>query len=260
VSVKGLPFSQRGAVLVEVAGMQVGGNNPAPIASIDLIARIPILPHTFIDADLPIGFGAVGNPMVGVHHVFHPTEPFWITLGGAFGFPLINAQGFENFAFANGLWDAERFILDNVPFALRFGMEWHVGIAEFRLDLHPVWGISHVRSSDTNQFGGVTSPSQPDFYAFQHALEIQIGHAIGGGIRYQGVVVATNNEGIIKPSLDNTAAPDGDRYQGVLEPFFRLYRDPVFFRFGLQMPVDKPLGAPFSSAWGIKGTLGYSLD
>jgi hypothetical protein len=224
-----------------------------PLAAFDLVARIPVLPHTFIDADVPIGVFGLGNPMVGMHHVFRPADPFWITLGGAFGFPLVNNASFESFAFANGLWDAERFMAQTVPFAIRFGLEGHAGILELRAELDPVWGVS-------------ISSSQAHYFAFQHAFEIQIGHAVGGGLRYQGVAVGTKNDDIVgvngmtSPFLGATTTSNEDHYQGVLEPFFRLYHDPIFLRLGLQMPIDKPLGPPFASGWGFKGTVGFSVD
>jgi hypothetical protein len=225
------------------------GNNSSgpPMCAIDIVARIPVQPTTFVDLDLPIGFGALGNPMMGAHHVFRPADPFWITLGGAFGFPLINTSGFENFAFANGLWDAERFIHQNVPFALRFGLEGHAGLVELRAQLDPVWGVS------------ITS-AQDHFFAFQHAVEIQIGHAIGGGLRYQGVLVGTNNPEIVDTAVQTGPAPSANHYQGTLEPFFKLFHDPIFLRIGLLMPVNAPLGPPFSHGWGARGTIGWSLD
>ena len=251
VTAKGLPYYQRGAVLVEVAGMlqsQSQFANSPPLTSFDIVAHIPVLPTTFVDLDLPFGFGAIGNPMMGAHHVFRPDDHFWITLGGAFGFPLMNGQSLGIFAFANGLWDAERFVHHNVPFALRLGLEGHVGIAELRAELDPVWGASVSDSAD-------------HFFAFQHAVEIQIGHTIAGGLRYQGVLVATDNPELVDTGTpDMTGFPTTDRYQGVLEPFFKLYHDPVFMRVGLLLPVDAPLGPPFKQGWGVRGTIGWSLD
>jgi len=258
---KGLPYYERGAVLVEAAGMVEAepqnsffnsGSSTTPIASIDVVARIPVLPTTFVDLDLPIGFGALGNPMVGMHHVFRPTDPFWITVGGAFGFPVVQNPNFTTFAMANGLWDAQRFIDHLVPFSVRFALEGHTGIAELRAELDPVWGVSFA--DQTNHF-----------VAFQHAVEIQLGHTIGGGLRYQGVATATTNPGISGFSSNEvtpqgTLIPNTDHYQGMFEPFFKLYHDPIFMRLGLMLPVDAPLGPPFTQGWGVRGTLGWSLD
>jgi len=46
----------------------------------------------------------------------------------------------------------------------------------------------------------------------------------------------------------------------VLEPFFKVYHDPIFMRLGLMLPVDAPLGPPLKQGWGVRGTLGWSLD
>jgi hypothetical protein len=255
VTKKGLPLAQRGGVFAELAGMadaqtKVGSRTvPSKYGAIDLIARVPVADGTFIDADLPIGFGTLGNPMVGAHHVFRPADRFWINLGGAFGFPLINTPNdYDNFAFANALWDAQRFRYANVPFAFRFGLEGHASIVEIRAELDPVWGVSH-------------KDDQAHYFAFQHALEIQLGHEIGGGLRYQGVVIATETSEFI--GIDNTpfgGTDDRHRYQPVLEPFFRLYKDPIFLRLGFMMPLGGPLGLPFASSWGIRAATGFNLD
>ncbi len=182
---------------------------------------------------MSVGLGAVGNPMVGAHHVFRPIDPVWITLGGAFGFPLIHQQSFQQFAFANGLWDAERFMQDSVPFAVRFAVEGHTSFVELRAELAPVWGISF-------------NSNLPHFFAWQHAAEVQLGHAIGGGLRYQGVTVGTNQFNA--------------HYQPLVEAFFRLYHDPAFFRMGLLMPLADPLGTAFKQTWGFRATTGIDLD
>jgi hypothetical protein len=259
VTVNGLPFYERGAVLVEAAGMveaepqnaSFSSNNTTPIASVDVVARIPVQPTTFVDLDLPIGFGALGNPMFGMHHVFRPTDAFWITFGGAFGFPVVQNPSFTTFAEANGLWDAERFLDHAVPCSMRFALEGHSGIAELRAELDPVWAVSFADSPD-------------HFFAFQHAVEIQLGHTVGGGLRYQGVATATTNPGISSFGTTFNAGGVGelntDHYQGMFEPFFKLYHDPIFMRLGLMLPVDAPLGPPFKQGWGVRGTLGWSLD
>jgi hypothetical protein len=92
------------------------------------------------------------------------------------------------------------------------------------------------------------------FFAFQHAVEVQVGHAIGGGLRYQGVLIATNNDTL------GTSGPNADHYQGCFELFFRLYHNPLFFRLGLLLPVDPPLGHAFDKSWGVRSSFGFNLD
>jgi hypothetical protein len=258
-------MAQRGGIVADVSGLltsQQNGNGGTPNAVVDLVVRIPIAEHTFVDADLPLGFGALGNPMVGVHHVFRPADRLWLTLGGAFGFPLINNAGLEAFAAANAFWDAERFMAYKMPFAIRLGLEGHAGLFEFRVQGDPVWGLSIASCPPPGPFGGGGCNDSRDvhFAAFQHAFEVQVGHEIGGGVRYQGVATGTNTPSIVGVDSTNFGGSGPQRYQGSLEPFFRLYRDPVFFRLGLLMPLNNPLGAPFDHTWGVRATVGYSLD
>ena len=250
VTAKGLPFSQRGGLIVDVAAMRIANAN-APIAAIDVIARIPIADGTFFDAILPIGFGAVGNPMVGVHHVFRPADRVWLNLGGAFGVPLINASGFQGFQAARAFWDMQEFSPFTVPFVLRFGVEAHSSLFELRAQLEPAWGIS---VQPKNQFGGGGGGNH--LVTVQHAFEVQVGHAIGAGLRYQGVAVPTDT------LQSNNASGNGfDRYQAAAELFFRLYHDPIFARLGLVLPINDPLGAPLGArSWGVRTQMGFNLD
>ena len=98
------------------------------------------------------------------------------------------------------------------------------------------------------------------FFAVQHALEIQAGHEIGGGLRYQGVAIPTDNPGVVGTDNTNFGGSGTDHYQGALEPFFRLYHDPAFFRLGLLLPLNDPLGLPFDHTWGVRSTIGFSID
>lgn len=240
MSAKGLPFALRGGLVVDVAAMRLADNNN-PSAAIDIKAHIPVGDRTFLDAVLPIGFGVLGNPMVGAHHVFRPSDRLWISLGGAVGVPLVNSRGFEIFQVARSFWDMQEFASYTMPFAARLGIEGHVSIVELRAQLEPVWGIS-VKDREDHLF------------ALQHAVEIQIGHVIGGGLRYQGTVVATE-------ALDPISRGE-DHYQGAFELFFRIQRDPLFARLGFTLPLDMPLGDYDGDgrSWGVRGQLGFNLD
>jgi len=238
-----------------------GSTSGVSVGAIDLVARVPILPRTFLDADVPVGFtansggsaGVVGNVMVGAHHVFRPTDRLWFNLGGAFGFPLLKLANVESLAVAKGFWDLEQFGDQLVPFAVRAGMEAHAGVFEFRVEVDPVFGISII---GPQQFTGISGADGHDLFALLHAVEIQAGHEIGGGLRYQGVLIATDNAGFGTAS----GSPGTNHYQGVFEPFFRVYHGPIFFRLGLFLPVDTPLGAAFNKSWGVRLATGFSFD
>jgi hypothetical protein len=259
-------------VLVEAAGLltttaggtAVGVLQGKPNAAFDLVAHIPVLDHTFVDADIPVGYyGLIGNPMVGMHHVLRPLPRLWVSLGGAFGFPLINNTAAETFAQATAWWDAERFLAFKMPFAARLGIEGHAGLVEIRAQLEPVWSVSIASCAATIAVNpqGCTDGRDNHFFAFQHAVEIQVGHAIGGGLRYQGVLVGTDTVSLVGSDQSAFGGTNTiDRYQGTLEPFLRFYRDPGFFRVGLLLPLDKPLGAPFDHAWGVRAAAGFNLD
>lgn len=248
ITAKGLPLSQRGGILADVSALRISRAN-APIAAIGLVARIPIADRTFFDAVLPLGFGAVGNPMVGVHHVFRPGDRTWLNLGGAFGVPLINASGFQGFQAARAFWDMQEFSPYTVPFVLRFGVETHSSLFELRAQLEPAWGIS---VQPANQFGGGGGGNH--LFAIQHAVEVQVGHAIGAGLRYQAVAVLTD-------TLTSNTSNSFDHYQAAAELFFRLYHDPIFTRLGLLLPINDPLGnAGGARSWGVHAQIGFNLD
>jgi hypothetical protein len=91
----------------------------------------------------------------------------------------------------------------------------------------------------------------------QHALELQIGHAIGGGIRYQGVGFGTDTLG----DTFGNGFGSADKYQGTMEMFFRLYRDPIFTRVGFMLPLDTPIGTTNDKRnWGVRAQVGFTLD
>ena len=236
VSAKGLPFSQRGGLTLDAAAM-LGTRSPVPLTVMDVLARIPVADRTQLDLVAPIAFGAMGNPMIGARHVFRVHDQVWISLGGHFGLPLVDGKGLVGFSAARGYWDSQAFARQTVPFAVRTGLEYVEGIASLRVQLEPVFGIAIDHNVE-------------HLFAIQHAVELQLGHVIGGGLRYQGVGMVT----------EGFSGSKDDRYQATLEPFLRLQRDPIFARLGVMMPLDKPLGAPFENGWGARVVVGYSLD
>ena len=131
----------------------------------------------------------------------------------------------------------QEYVVETVPFALRAGMEYHTSIVELRAELDPNFGVS-INKGESHHF------------AFQHAFEAQFGHKIGGGLRYQGVAFGTRTN-----PLDRN-----DHYQGAFEPFLIVNKNPLFFRLGILLPVDKDLGKPFDRSWGMRATTGWTFD
>jgi hypothetical protein len=79
---------------------------------------------------------------------------------------------------------------------------------------------------------------------FQHGTDIQVGHTLGAGLRFQGVA---------QSAFD-------DAYQVALEPFFVIERELAFLRLGIMMPLDEYLGPPFMRAWGLRLATGIRLE
>jgi hypothetical protein len=236
ISAQGLPLAQRGGIRVDVAGLLLARSD-FPLTTTSIVAEIPITSRLMLDARLPLGAFALGNAMVGMHYVGRASEKFWVTGGGAFGFPMVHNAGLSMMAAARALWDPQEFFFKAVPFVARFGLEGHASIVEVRGQLDAGFGIPIERGEGAH-------------VVIQHALEIQLGHEIGGGVRYQGVAFATRSN----PTRES------DRFQAALEPFFALRRELVSLRLGLLMPLDGELGPPFKSGWGFRGSVGMNLD
>ncbi|MEO7332085.1 MAG: hypothetical protein ABI193_26150 [Minicystis sp.] len=237
VTAKGLPYSQRGGLFFDAAGLLVAKSSSSPISALELRVSIPVSDRTFVEGFVPFVFGALGNPMLGVRHVFRPGKQLWINLHGALGFPLVNTRNFDQFSAAKGLWDIQEYAVTTLPFALGSALEYHTGIVELRAEIDPNFGVSIAKG-------------QSHLFVLQHAFEAQFGHSIGGGLRYQGVAFGTASN-----PLD-----DGDHYQGAFEPFFVIRKNPLFFRLGILLPLDKELGKPFDRSWGMRATTGWSFE
>ena len=237
VSANGLPFAMRGGVTLGVSALRLGTTTPVP-TTLDFAAHIPVAPHTFVDAKLPLATATLGNPTLGVHHVLDLADRVWLSLGGEFGLPLINGtRGYDTFRAARVFWDAQDFATSTMPFGLRAALEAHFSLVELRVQAEPVWGIA-------------TKSALTHYFAFQHAVEAQVGHAFGAGVRYQGVVLGTD-----------TFRTD-DRYQGAVELFFRAVHGPLFARVGVVLPLDTPLSGSTADVqyWGVRAQTGFQFD
>lgn len=236
-SSKGLPYDLRPGLELSIAAIRSGGLTPVP-TTLGVAGHIAVDERTFVDVRLPLAAGTLGNPHLGVHQVVDLTERVWLTIGGGLGVPLIGkprAQ-YESYQATTALWDFTDFSAEMMPFALRVGLETHVSVVELRAQAEPVWGVS-------------TAKSRPHFFAFQHALEAQVGHTFGAGVRYQGVLVGTSSIAGL------------DHYQGSFELFLRAVRGPVFGRLGIFLPSDTPLsGGTQEQWWGVRASTGYQFD
>ncbi len=205
-----------------------------------MVATIPLASHTLIDAVLPLGWYApFGNPTVGVHHVGRVSKRFWITGGGSLGIPLVEDNDFRVLTVPRALWHAHLHYENIVPIQAHVGIELHASIVEFRAKLEPSVWFPTGNNRDEKIAG-----------AFYHAVELQLGHGIGAGLRLQGVAIG----------------PGKDNYQFAMIPFFVVSRDLGFLRLGIMMPLDEELGPPFdrdaggAGAWGWLVNTGLHID
>lgn len=227
----GVPFAQRGKIGLDTASyLEPEGRHGA--ASFELWSTIPVADAVFIEAVVPMGWAVpFGNPTVGAHYVGQAVDRFWITGGLALGIPLVEDDDFFHQSIPRAYWNMHHYVQTVFPVQFQLGLEYHASIVELRAQLEPsVWA----------PLGTKVDPEG----AFQHAVEIQLGHSIGGGLRVQGVVVG----------------PGDDNYQFALSPFFVIRRDLGFLRMGLMLPMDEELGPPFVQTWGFLLATGIHID
>ena len=224
----------RGGLRLEAARMS--GDDEYAFGTLDVVGQFRLAKRVFFDARIPLTVGSLGNPMLGAHVVLRPAEKLWVTLGGAFGMPLVGED--DDLVVAGGtsqaLWNVHEFSPETMPFLFQAGVEGHLGsIGILRAELDPVL---HMRLTDRTDAAEL---------ALQYAFEVQIGHGIGGGLRFQGVSLVTEPEGT---------------HQLALEPFFVMEREHLFLRLGMLLPVTDPLGSPFDPLWGVRVATGIHLD
>jgi hypothetical protein len=228
----GVPFAQRGGLLLDSAAY-LDSEGRGRGASFELRATIPLGARTFLEGIVPVSLiQPLGNVTFGAHHVGKLGRSTWLTAGGSMGVPLVADGRVLAGAVPRGYWGMHRYVEDTLPIQAFLLFETHVAeIVAIRVHAEPsLWfPIGDADSTDG---------------AFYHAAELQIGHAIGGGVRMQGVVVG----------------PGRDNYQLALGPFFYAQRDPIFLRAGLLLPVDEELGPPFKRSWGLLVAVGLHVD
>jgi len=229
----------RGGIEVGVSALKFGRASQLVPTAMLLGAHLPVAEGTFVDLRLPFAVATLGNPQVGAHHARALADGVWLSVGGSLGLPLVTdgPNDYAPFQVATAFTNFSDFHRDLVPFAVRAGLEVHASVAELRFQAEPLWGVS---------------TRDEHFFAFQHAFEAQLGHALGAGLRYQGVAFGTN------------PARSGDYYQGAVEPFVRAAYGALLGRFGVVFPLDTPLNGGTTSAssqsWGVNATLAYQVQ
>lgn len=247
---KGLPNDLRPGLELSVAALRTSGLVPATLG---IGAHMAVAERTFIDLKLPLAGGTLGNPQIGAHQVLDISERVWLTLGGRVGAPLLRTEYPSSLAQATtAYWDFHDFSDNMMPFTLQAGLEAHVSMVELRVQAEPLWGISLSKGGN-------------HLFAFQHAVEAQVGHTFGAGLRYQGVVFGTDTRTSFDPNpfvgARSPSFQPVDRYQGSFELFLRAVYGPIFGRAGIYLPTDAPLsGGSNSQSWGVRASTGYQFD
>jgi hypothetical protein len=253
-----LPLGERPGIALDTATLLLttknGRDNSNVIGggAIDVATRIRLVRNTFLDLRLPVGLASggvlVGNPMVGVRHVFVVGESSWITLGGAIGLPLLSVQAgvLQYASFPSALWNLHEYYGGVVPFQVDVAYEVHASFFGFRAQLQPVL-YAPITDLVTGQV------------AIQHAVEIQFGHEFYAGVRLQGVALplSTNTS---SGSNGNAGTGSGSTYVLGLEPFIGLEKRIAFARLGFMIPLNDFLGPPLSQYAGLRLATGARFE
>lgn len=224
---------------MDLAVASSGDNERLWVATSIFKASIPVVPHTFVEADIPLAFGedepALGVARLGARHVFRLGTSAWLELGGGLGLPTLirnNTGTLEAAPVAKALWDLSRYFESQIPIDVAAQAEGHLG--EY-VALRGSLGLTVLAPYGSNDEPEALLP---------HMIEVQIGHKIGGGLRVQGVLMPTFE----------------DLYQLAFQPFFSYEGGPLFTRVSITMPADEGLGPPFSTSWGFGIAAGGRLE
>jgi len=230
----GVPWEQRGRIAFDTA-MYTDTSGRDGAAGANVIGTLPLADRTFFETVVPLSIGfPVGNIMLGAHHVAKlGSSRLWFTGGGQLGIPLAADDAFVIQSVPRAFWNLPHYMDDVLPLLFRMRLEYHTDLLELRAELEPsVW----FPLGNKDEIEG----------AFPHAVELQLGHGVGGGLRLQGVVVG----------------PGNDQYQAALSPFFAIRRELGFARVGIMFPLDETLGPAFEErrAWGALVATGLHID
>jgi hypothetical protein len=237
VTKTGLPFAQRGRVALDFAGCRNTDGDPCGV-SMNLVAAVPIVDKVLFDGIVPLGIGGpnseavMGNPTLGARGLVRHGDNHWIAISGSFGVPIVGDDDFFIAAVPRGYWNLRHQLEDYLPLNVGVGYEGHFGLLALRVHAEPSLWAPLGNNDDTHG-------------AFDHSLELQVGHGIGGGLRYQGVVLGPNTD---------------DPYHAALQPFLVVSRELGFVRTGIQFPLNEPLGPAFENSWGFHFAAGVHVD
>lgn len=247
---EGVPLTHRGGLQIDTSFFKSGEYDLAG-GSLSIEGRLPLTERLFLDARLPLAIATatvVGNPALEVRGIvpFGRGRHFFI-VGGGLGVPILDDdtqfdEPATTAALANALWDLHEVTPWTFPLVLRLGTEHHLSrIVILRAQVDPVVSIPYGENEE------------PEL-TLQNAFELQIGQAIGGGLRVQAVVMPTWED------AENDLGIEGDLAQMAFEPFFSYEGDALASRIGLMLPVDELAGPPFETAWGLRVGFGLRLD
>lgn len=269
LSPSGLPLGQRGRIGFDTASyLDTAGEHG--VASYELLATLPLFRDTFLDLVAPFsGVGAGGNPTIGAHHIVRVRRGVFLSWGGSLGVPLLReaeSSGVEQTivpgtsevatvrvrttglrSIPSGYWDIHYYYHDALPLTARLGFELQRGLFHLRLQAEPTWliALGDPPEPSANPYLAAQEPPPPENEGtFQHAIELQLGHRVAGGLRLQGVVLGWGE----------------NKYQAAVEPFFAVEHDLAMLRLGLLMPLDEPLGPAFEDSWGLRISTGVRLE
>lgn len=247
----GIPLTHRGGLQVDSSFFKSGdGDLGGGYLAIE--GRLRLDERLYLDARLPFGISTgttVGNPSVELRGIvpFGRGKHFFI-VGGGLGVPILDddSQRFEDpavaAAFSTAFWDIHEMSPWTFPIIGRLGTEHHLGrIVILRAQVDPVVSIPYGENEE------------PEL-TLQNAFELQVGQAIGGGLRVQAVVMPTWED------TENDLDVEGDLAQLALEPFFAYEGETLASRIGLMIPLDELAGPPFETAWGFRVGFGLRLD
>ncbi|MEP7125979.1 MAG: hypothetical protein ABJE95_33915 [Byssovorax sp.] len=252
VTSKGLPLAERGTISLETTNTLFTNQGVATGASLlDVVVGMPVTDRVILDARLPIallssnfqGSTSVGNLMIGAHYVMTLDTHLWLSIGGALGIPLAPRDFTGALTSVGGAyWNLHEVYPGVVPLYGKVAIEDHLDSIVIRAEFEPVLYAPYT-DVVANRQGNAQ-------LALQHAVEVQFGGALGGGLRLQGFLFPTNDGPF----------GTGDIYQLAMEPFLFAEKGTLFARLGLMLPLDKELGPPARNFVGIRFAAGARFD
>jgi hypothetical protein len=257
LSPQGLPLQRRGLVALELATFlaadQSGGGPTLGGLALRVLGSYPVTPKTFLEVRVPftLSTAGTGNVMLGARRALTLARGRdWLDVGVGLGLPLLAASASPELyaaqVYPHALWNLHEYYPSSVPVELRLRYERHVGLFEGRLELEPVLLVPIDQNPEVELL-------------VQHAVELQLGHTVGFGVRLQGVALPTFERTFVRFPAITPSGPGGgsnDLYQSALEPFLVIERPSLFGRMGVMMPLDELLGPPFANVWGFRLSTG----